>query len=249
MTAPRVELIDVHAHFLTDAYVAAATAAGHAHPDGLAYWPTWSPEDHLKLMDEGSIATSVLSMSSPGTHFGDDTAARALTRQVNEYGASLVHDHPGRFGLFASLPLPDIEGSLTEIAYAFDELRCDGVALMTNVHGRYLGDAAFAPVWADLERRGAAVFVHPTSPPNPDPVSLGKPRAMLEFLFDSARTAADLSFAGVLTRYPGIRWVFTHGGGPAPPPRGRSATRRTRSSVGRSPGRPAATPSPMPSPA
>ncbi|TDU05925.1 putative TIM-barrel fold metal-dependent hydrolase [Streptomyces sp. 846.5] len=209
-------LVDVHAHFVTDDYVAAATAAGHAHPDGLPYWPAWSPQEQLHLMDEQGITTAMLSMSSPGTHFGDDTAARKLTRQVNEYGADLAREHPRRFGQFASLPLPDVDGALAELAYALDELKADGVALMTNAAGRYLGDPAFDPVWAELDRRRAVVFVHPTSPPDPGPVSLGKPRAMLEFLFDSARTAADLVFAGTLTRYPDIQWVFTHGGGVLP---------------------------------
>ncbi|MGY0499259.1 amidohydrolase family protein [Nocardia sp. FBN12] len=216
MPPAKEQLIDVHAHFVTDRYIAAARAAGHQHPDGMPGWPGWDVDAHLELMESSGIATSMLSVSSPGTHFGDDRAARELSREVNEFGAAVVRDHPGRFGHFAALPLPDVEGSLTEIAYALDTLGSDGVAVETNAHGRYLGDNRFEPVWAELDRRKAVVFVHPTSPLHPESISLGRPRPMLEFLFDSARAASDLLFAGVLLRYPGIEWIFTHGGGALP---------------------------------
>ncbi|MBP0457195.1 amidohydrolase family protein [Streptomyces montanisoli] len=210
------ELIDVHAHFVTDSYVASARAAGHAHPDGMPGWPSWSTEEHLRLMDEHHIRTSLLSISSPGTHFGDDAAARALTRQVNEHAAELVRAHPGRFGHFASLPLPDVDGSLAELAYALDELGSDGVTIETNAHGRYPGDPHFEPLWAELDRRGTAVFVHPTSPVHPETVAVGRPRPMLEFIFDSTRAVSDLVLSGVVNRFPGVRWIFTHGGGTLP---------------------------------
>ncbi|MFD4668878.1 amidohydrolase family protein [Lentzea sp. NPDC058450] len=220
-------LVDVHAHFVTPSYVRAAVAAGHAHPDGMPGWPDWSAAAHLELMDATGIRTSVLSISSPGTHFGDDAAARALSREVNEHGMEVVRDFPGRFGHFASLPLPDVDGALTEIAHALDVLGSDGVTVKTNAHGAYLGDARFEPVWRELDRRGAVVFVHPTSPCHAEAVSLGRPRPLMEFLFDSARAASDLVFAGVLTRYPAIRWVFTHGGGVLPLLAGRMELFRT----------------------
>ncbi|MFJ9082454.1 amidohydrolase family protein [Streptomyces sp. NPDC102384] len=209
-------LIDVHAHFVTDSYVAAARSAGVEHPGGMPGWPSWSVEQHLDLMDRSGIEKSYLSISSPGVHFGDDGAARSLAREVNEFGAGVPAERPQRFGHFASLPLPDVEGSLAEVAHALDVLGADGVAVETNHHGVYLGDPRFEPLWEDLDRRGALVFVHPTSPPNADDVSLGRPRPMLEFLFDTARTAGDLLLRGVLTRYPRIRWVLTHGGGALP---------------------------------
>ncbi|MFJ3526505.1 MULTISPECIES: amidohydrolase family protein [unclassified Streptomyces] len=209
-------LIDVHAHFVTDSYVAAARSAGIEHPDGMPGWPAWSVEQHLDLMDRSGIEKSYVSISSPGVHFGDDVAARALAREVNEFAAGVRHEHPRRFGHFASLPLPDVEGSLAEAAHALDVLGADGVAVETNHHGVYLGDPRFEPLWEDLDRRGALVFVHPTSPPHADDVSLGRPRPMLEFLFDTARTASDLLLRGVFTRFPRIRWVLTHGGGALP---------------------------------
>ncbi|OIJ63456.1 amidohydrolase family protein [Streptomyces mangrovisoli] len=215
MTAP-VALVDVHAHFVTDGYVAAARSAGVEHPDGMPGWPTWSAEQHVDLMDRAGIETSYLSVSSPGVHFGDDGRARALAREVNGFAAAVRAEHPRRFGHFANLPLPDVEGALVETAYALDELGAHGVAVETNHHGHYLGDPRFEPLWAELDRRGAVVFVHPTSPPHADDLTAGRPRPMLEFLFDTARAAADLLFRGVVTRYPRIRWILTHGGGALP---------------------------------
>jgi predicted TIM-barrel fold metal-dependent hydrolase len=214
MTKP--SLVDVHAHFLTPHYVEAARAAGHEHPDGMPGWPNWNAGEHLELMDRWGIARSMLSISSPGTHFGDDAAARTLSRHVNDTGAELRSAHPGRFGHFASLPLPDVDGALAELAYAVDELGADGVTVETNAHGRYLGDAHFEPLWAEIDRRRTPVFVHPTSPPNAETIALGRPRPMLEFIFDTARAVSDLVFSGMLHRYPAIPWIIPHGGGTLP---------------------------------
>ncbi|MGW3666715.1 amidohydrolase family protein [Streptomyces sp. NPDC005141] len=209
-------LIDVHAHLLPDFYVEQATAAGHAHPDGMGGWPSWSVRDHLDLMDRNGIRTAMLSLSSPGVHFGDDKAARVLARRVNEYSANVARDHRGRFGNFVSLPLPDVDGALEEIAFAFDELGADGVALLTHTHGVYLGDERLAPVFAELDRRGAVVFLHPTSPVCWEQSALGRPRPMVEYIFDTARTVTDLVMAGVLTRHPDMRVIVPHCGGAVP---------------------------------
>ncbi|GGZ24035.1 amidohydrolase [Streptomyces nitrosporeus] len=217
MTPPgRTGLIDVHAHFVTDSYVRRARAAGHELPDGVPAWPTWSAAAHLELMDRGGIDTAVLSVSSPGVHFGDPAAARALAREVNEDGAETVRGHPGRFGLFASLPLPDVDASLAEAEYALDVLGADGVVLETNSHGVYLGDPRLEPLFAELGRRGAVVFLHPTSPVCWERSALGRPRPMVEFVFDTARTVTDLLFAGTLLRHPGLKVVVPHCGGALP---------------------------------
>ncbi|MEZ3181584.1 amidohydrolase [Streptomyces pimonensis] len=208
--------LDVHAHFLTDSYVRRAREAGHELPDGVPAWPTWSAAAHLELMDRCGIETSMLSISSPGVHFGDDTAARRLAREVNEAGAGTVRDHPGRFGLFASLPLPDVDGALEEIAYAHDTLHADGVVLETNTHGTYLGDPDLEPVWAELDRRRAVVFLHPTSPVCWERSALGRPRPMIEFIFDTARTVTDLLMAGTLDRYRDLTVIVPHCGGALP---------------------------------
>jgi 6-methylsalicylate decarboxylase len=189
-------LIDVHAHFVTEGYVAAAKAAGHVLPDGMPRWPRWDANTHLALMDQWGVAIALLSVSSPGVHFGDDIAARALAREVNDFGAGVAREYPGRFGHFASLPLPDVDGSLAEAVRALDELGSDGLAVETSSGGVYLGDPRFEPVWAELDRRRAVVFVHPTSPPCFEAVSLGRPRPMLEFIFDTARAVSDLVLAG-----------------------------------------------------
>lgn len=209
-------LVDVHAHYLSDAYVEAAVAAGHHSPDGMPAWPAWSVQAHLELMQHCGIARSMLSISSPGVHFGDDAAARRLAREMNDVGADIARQRSDRFGLFAVLPLPDIEGSLAEIEYALDDLQADGVAVESNARGRYLGDPGFEPVLAELDRRSAVVFVHPTSPPNWAQVALGRPRPMLEFLFDTTRTVSDLIFSGALERYQNLRLVIPHGGATLP---------------------------------
>lgn len=213
---PSAGLIDVHAHFLTDDYVRAATAAGHPDAEGMPGWPEWTPAGHLALMDEQRIDRAILSLSSPGPHFGDDDAARTLARSVNEYAASVRRDHPTRFGHFAALPLPDVAGALDELSYALDVLGSEGIAVETNTHGHYLGDELFDPLWAELDRRGATVLVHPTSPPQSDAVNLGRPDPMLEFMFDSTRAVSDLIFSRLLLRHPNITWIFTHCGGPLP---------------------------------
>jgi predicted TIM-barrel fold metal-dependent hydrolase len=209
-------LVDVHAHFLTGYYVQAAKDAGHLRPDGGPGWPSWSAARHLELMDQWGIGTAILSISSPGVSFGDPAGTRALARHVNDAGAEVRRAYPGRFGHFASLPLPDVGAALKELEYAADQLGSDGVTTESNVDGSYLGDPRYEPLLAELDRRRTPVFVHPTSPPNYQAVSLGRPRAMLEFIFDATRTISDLVFNGRLQRYPNIPWIFTHGGGDLP---------------------------------
>jgi 6-methylsalicylate decarboxylase len=208
--------VDVHAHFVPHWYAAHASAAGHQLPDGMPTWPTWSAEAHLELMNRSGIDSAVLSISSPGVHFGDDAAARVLARRLNDFGAGVVRDHPGRFGLFASLPLPDIDGALAEISYAFDTLGADGIILETNFHGIYLGDPRLEPVFAELDRRAAVVFVHPTSPVCWQQSALGRPRPMIEFIFDAARAITDLLFAGTLNRHRRVHVIVPHCGGALP---------------------------------
>ncbi|SEP38744.1 amidohydrolase family protein [Amycolatopsis saalfeldensis] len=211
-------LVDVHAHFTTGRYIEAASAAGHREPDGMPgdYWPRWNAGEHLDLMDQAGIATAMLSISSPGVHFGDAAAARELAREVNDAGAEIVRAHPGRFGLFASLPAPDTDAALAEAARAFDELGAAGVILMTNSRGAYLGDDRLTPVLAELDRRRAVLFLHPTSTEGHEHVDGGRPRPMIEFLFDTARTIVDFILSGAARRFPGLRVIVPHMGGVLP---------------------------------
>src|SRR5688572_11376290 len=133
--------IDTHHHVVPPDYGAWLRRKGQA-AGGLPI-PDWTPEAALALMDERNVGTAILSVSTPGVHLGDDTEARALARDVNEYAAAMVRSHPGRFGFFATLCLPDVRGSLVELEHAFDRLGADGVVLLGNSRGIYLGDPAF----------------------------------------------------------------------------------------------------------
>jgi predicted TIM-barrel fold metal-dependent hydrolase len=162
-------------------------------------------------MDDLGIATAILSVPRPGFFFGDRDAARAMAREMNEYGADLVRERPDRFGLFASLPLPAVEEAAEEVRFAFDELDCDGAIMLANYDGLYLGDSALDPVMAELNDREAVVFVHPNAPPT-EPVA-GVPVFVVDFLLDTTRAALNLVRNGVLRRFPQIRFLLAHGGG------------------------------------
>jgi predicted TIM-barrel fold metal-dependent hydrolase len=216
MATQDTTLIDVHAHFLTDRYVAAAQSVGVTQPDGMPGWPSWSVADHFELMEQNRIAKAMLSISSPGVHFGDDAAAAELARHVNGFAADVSAEHPDRFAFFASLPLPCVEAAVDEAAHAMDSLGARGVVVMSNSAGTYLGDPALDPLWAALDQRRAIVFEHPTSPPHAAELALGRPRPMLEFMFETTRTVTDLIFAGVQERFPNIRFVIPHCGATLP---------------------------------
>ena len=214
MSASRT--IDVHAHYVPASYRAALLDNGHGQPDGFPQIPDWSAEEHVAAMDRLGIATSLLSISSPGVHLADEQAARDLAREVNEAGRRAVVDHPGRFGLFASLPLPDVDAAITEIAHCCDRLDVAGFTLLTNIGGTYLGDRAFQPVFRELDRRGARLFIHPTSPACWEHTSLGRPRPMLEFFFDTTRAVVDLVLNGTVARHPGVEFIIPHAGATLP---------------------------------
>ena len=167
-------------------------------------------------MDRLGIAASLLSVSTPGVHLADGPAAADLAREVNEAGRRAVVDHPGRFGLLGSLPLPDVDAALAEIAHCADELDVDGFVLLTNVDGTYLGDPAWDPVLAELDRRAARVLIHPTSPVCWEHTSFGRPRPMLEFLFDTTRAVVNLVLNGTVARLPNLRLIIPHAGATLP---------------------------------
>ena len=207
--------IDVHAHILPDFYLAALKEAGINDIDGWPF-PQWSIETTLKAMDTHKVATQVLSMSSPGVAFLSGQKAAQLARRLNEFQAKLVEDHAPRFGSLAVLPLPDVEASLAEIGYAFDTLGVDGVCLLSNYHGLYLGDPKIDAVFAELNKRKAAVFVHPTEPVNFETFSIGLSAPVQEFVFDSTRMAQNLVQTGTKAKYPDISIIVAHGGGTLP---------------------------------
>jgi predicted TIM-barrel fold metal-dependent hydrolase len=185
--------VDVHAHYLPERYRTVARYHGHGQPDGMPALPEWSAETHIELMDRLGVRMA-----------------------VNEVAAATIASHPGRFGGFASLPLPDVDAAVAEVGHALDTLGLDGVVLMTNVRGTYLGDASLDPLFDELDRRSAVVFVHPTSPPCWEQLSLGVPRPMIEFPFDSTRAVANLLLSGTLARCPNLQLVVPHAGGAVP---------------------------------
>ena len=210
--------IDVHMHFIPDFYREALASANMASPDGIHALPPWDEENLLDPMDSLQIETAMLSISSPGVHFGNDRKALQLARKVNDAGRRLMDRYPGRIGLFASLPLPDVEASIEEAGRALDDLGADGVVFESNHHGVYLGDPVLDPLYAELDKRSAVIFVHPTSPACECSARESKlyPRPMLEFLFDSTRSIADMVLSGVLKRFPNLKVIVPHAGAALP---------------------------------
>ncbi|WP_277033323.1 amidohydrolase family protein [Caballeronia mineralivorans] len=145
----------------------------------------------------------------------DPDQAKALARDCNEFQARMVADHNGRFGLFTTLPLPDIDCTLAEIAYGLDTL-AQGVGMMTSYGNKYLGDPSFTPVMEELERRRATVFVHPLQPACCTNVVPKVPHVVVEYGTETSRTIASLLMNHTTVRYPNIRFIFSHGGGDVP---------------------------------
>jgi predicted TIM-barrel fold metal-dependent hydrolase len=173
----------------------------------------WSVPKMLEDMDKGGVATAVMSPTTPQvTPLGKDVAVR-IARESNEYGAKLMADHAGRIGVWAMLPLPNIDESLKEIAYAFDTLKVDGVGCMTSYGDKWLGHPHFAPVWEELNRRKATVYTHPTSANCCANLVQGVPDFVVEFGTDTTRTIASLILSGTSQKYKDINWIWSHGGG------------------------------------
>ena len=198
--------IDVHQHVLPPFWVEGLAARGSPHRP-----PPWSPEAALAFMDSREIATGVLSLTAPGLFAWAEAERGGMARRINAYAADLGVRWPGRFGSFATLPLPDVDGALEEAAYALDTLKADGVALLSNYGDLFLGDPVFEPLWRELDRRGAVVFIHPTRTSLPELPSI--PAPFIDFPFATTRTAVDMVLKGVLKRHPALRVVLSHAGG------------------------------------
>lgn len=208
--------IDVHHHFIPPAfrefYESARTPSGGA---VVAPPMHWELSRDLEDMERGGTSTAMLSIFVP---YGVGTAEtrRHLARDINEYAARLVSDHPTRFGRFAALPMPDVGACLEELSYALDVLKADGVTVYTNVGDRWIGDSSFEELHAELNRRKAVVFVHPTAANCCRGLLAGVPDHVIEYGTDTTRAIASVVFGQVTTRFPEIRFVFSHGGGTMP---------------------------------
>jgi predicted TIM-barrel fold metal-dependent hydrolase len=206
--------IDTHQHMIPPEYRRALQKAGIDESGGRAL-PDWSPENALQTMAELNIATAILSVSTPGTTFVANPAeATAMARDLNDYGAELAGTQPDRFGFFATLPMPHIEASLDEAVRALDKLRADGVVLLANSAGTYLGEDGQDTLFAALDARSVVVFIHPHNLPGPTVPGISPFAA--DFLLDTTRAAYLLVRNGIRTRYPNIRFILSHAGGFVP---------------------------------
>jgi 6-methylsalicylate decarboxylase len=216
--ARRPGRIDVHHHFYAPEYLAAM--------GDVAKRPVvrdWTIARSLEEMDKNGVGTAVLSLSPPGLHHLGREEMRRVARAINEHAATLRPAHPARYGHFASVPMPDVDGTLAEIAYALDAIGADGIQLMTSYGERYPGDPDFAPVMQELNRRKALVFVHPLAPVCCAPSLKWIQPSLFEFTQDTNRCVFSLLFTGTLARFPDIRFIFCHSGAAVPILAGRAA--------------------------
>jgi 6-methylsalicylate decarboxylase len=210
--------LDLHHHFGTPDWIR-MTATRQS--QGYQTWQPYTPAKALEDMDRGGVAISLLSVTTPGIWFGDKDATRRMARELNDYGARMVSDYKGRFGLFAVLPLPDVDASLKEIEYAFNTLKADGVGLLSSYGNRWHGDPEFAPVFAELNRRRAVVYTHAAAPPCCQNLQPGINETVIEYNTDTSRTIVSLIESGRATACPDIKFIFSHAGGTIPSLAGR----------------------------
>jgi 6-methylsalicylate decarboxylase len=206
--------IDTHHHMLPDFFYEQTNDA-HAPVGGLAPM-AWTKETSLSFMDDAGIDVAVLSINTPGVHLGDGQKAKTLARRCNEFLAGIIQQRPDRFAGFACLPLPDLDSSLDELAYAMNELGMDGVVVFTNANGVYLGDSRLEPVFEELERRKCVVYVHPNASPDPAAHALGLPDNLIDFTTDTNRVVSQMHYTNRFARTPSVRYIFSHAGGSIP---------------------------------
>lgn len=219
--------IDVHHHFVPPALWAQLHRSPAAF--GGDRFP-WTPEKSLEQMDKFDIAVAMLSMTQMGDLlYSNNAKGRANVRLGNEYGAKVRSDHPKRFGLFTGVPLPDIDGVMKEIEYGLDTLKADAIGIYTNDNqDRWPGDPYFDPMWQELNRRGAIVYMHPLAPPCCRNLNDSVTYAMSEFDFDITRGCTSILANGVLHKYPKVRIIIPHSGGTMPVLAGRIKDRYPR---------------------
>jgi predicted TIM-barrel fold metal-dependent hydrolase len=204
------QTLDVHHHFLPPGYLGALERAGVP----TSSFPEWSIEGSLRAMDRLGVGRALLSLSSPGAWLENADQARSLARECNRYAAEVIAQHPDRFGALAALPFPDVQGSIEEARHALDGLGLEGVILLSNVDGTYVGDPELEPLMAELDSHGALVLLHPNAVQADD--EHAALHGWIEYPDDVARAFGRLLCNDVLVRYPNIRWVLAHGGGVVP---------------------------------
>lgn len=206
--------IDIHHHFGPPVWVAEV----RGRPLLQAANTTWTPAKSIEDMDRGSVAAAVISITNPGLWFGDKAVTSRLARACNEFAAKVVQDQPTRFGFFAAMPLPDVDATLKEVAYAYDTLKADGIGLFTSYGDTWLGNPAYRPVMEELNRRNAVVHVHPTAANCCRDLNYapGVQPGSMEYGTDTTRAITGVCFSGDAVRFSNIRWIWSHAGGTMP---------------------------------
>jgi predicted TIM-barrel fold metal-dependent hydrolase len=217
-----INKIDVHHHPFPIQYVNAIKKVGIKKTLGVDF-PIWTPETSLKVMDDNGIRTAILSITAPGVYSPDpdicfpDSLSRQLSRVTNEIIAEIKEQYPERFGGFATIPMLNPEHAIEELNYAIDHLKLDGVCLMSNYRGTYLGDEIFDPFFKELNKRKTVVYIHPASPKKDLASKITEiPDAIIEAPFDTTRAVTNLMFRGSLEKYSEIKYILSHGGGTIP---------------------------------
>ncbi len=214
--ANKTGYIDIHHHIIPEFYLNALKEAGINKAGGLKI-NDWQPEQSIKMMDRLGIDVGITSISDPALEPLELNKRKAIAREINLLQAQMIKDYPDRFGAFASLPLPDVESAIEEVKYALDDLKLDGVGLLSNYNEAFLGDPQFEQLMKVLDERAAVVFIHPSTPPNYVPRPKYMPvDFMAEFTFNTTRAAANLILSGTMDRYPNIKFILAHAGGTLP---------------------------------
>lgn len=204
-----MDRIDTHHHIVPAFYRDWLERRGHT-AGGLPI-PQWSVDSALSFMDAHKIATAILSVSTPGAYIGEASDAREMARALNDETAQIAGKDPGRFGFFATLCLPDVDASIDEARRALDELKADGVVLMTNTDGIYVGDPSLEPLMAELNDRNGVIFLHPGA--LPAKLAAGVPAYVADFLLDTVRAAVSICKAKWFEKFPKLRFILSHAGG------------------------------------
>jgi predicted TIM-barrel fold metal-dependent hydrolase len=219
LAAEGSKLIDTHHHFYPPAYQKAwSDWEDQRKIPHFGVQLAWSRDRDIEAMDKNAVTTSVLSLAStPGTWFdAGPQAAHDMARLCCDFAAEMVRDKPGRYALFAPLSMLDTDATLKEIEYALDTLKADGVNLQTNYGDKWLGDPVYQPVFEELNRRKAVVYVHPLVASCCGRLSVGAFPAVIEVPHDTTRTIVSLLLSGTFARMRDIKWLFSHAGGTIP---------------------------------
>lgn len=208
-------LIDVHHHAYSPPLVRLLRELGVTRMAQGVPLPDWTPSRSLEFIEQNGLSGAVLSVLLPEGAY--DKPAAGLIRQVNEWSAEMVRENCSRFAALAALPLDDPAKAVSEIQYALDVLRLDGVVLPAGLPGgRSLADPELVPVLVALDERAAVVLVHPSPSARCLCVETELPPPVLDFVVDTTRAVIALLFNGSLGRFRSIRMILAHAGGTLP---------------------------------